>query len=673
MQGCAARAILFELSARRGQSWDVQRASIRTALRACAAVVAALAAAAGTSRASECPADGASLRMTLPVAPDAPPATATVLGFVTAPSCDDGAERLATTYAQTVYCDPTIPDQCSVTFDGLRPGQWIHRIVASDGEPAGQYQGRTQLLLDRSAGPQAVVWPLYRSVHTVVGLDDGPNCTGCLRAAIGAANLGLKPALIQFAPALSGTVRLTAALPPIATDQITLDGLTADGAPLARAIDANGINAAALRIVGGRCEVLGLRIANSGGDSDVVLLEGPAANDNLLESLLVVGRATQVCGTNGSGCVIDGVCREPTAQSPRGFCGDDGIAVRALAGAGGVNQIRRCVISSAHDKGVKVSDGGVAVVADSTIFGNTDGGLQATLSGHLIAEHNYVVANRGTTSASGLAANGAAVGSTQPAQLETHGNLSIANSLRGISVRSLSQATLRDDFVCGNASGVVLLDAAGHSAAASASGLAVVHNRQNGVIVADASRLDFGDAAASGANAVAFNGPTAPRSPVNFRNLTALPITAVGNAWQHCGPLAPCDLAAVQALDIFTASPLAPVEIAPAQPTRRRAAPSITAIEPSFAAAGDLIRIYGSGFDVIDGIGPACDTPIEVNTCRPLRGNCVMIDRRPADVIAVTPTMLVVRAPFTCVAPVRASVRTRWGHGFTHAQFCTAP
>jgi hypothetical protein len=651
----------------------VHRGNICTTLRVCAVVMAALAAAAATSRASECPDDGASLRVALQASPGAPPTTATVFGFVTAPSCDDGAQRLADIYAQTVRCNPAIPEQCAVTVEGLHPGRWTHRIIVSDGEPVGQYQGRTQLLLDRSAGPQALVWPLYRSVHTVLGLDDDLNCTGCLRAAITGANLGLKPALIQFAPELSGTVRLTAALPPIATDQVTLDGLTVDGTPLSRAIDGNGIDAAALRITGGRCAVLGLRIANAGGDSDVVLLEGPAANDNVLDSLQVVGRAGQVCGTNGSGCVIGGVCREPTAQNPDGFCGDDGIAVRALAGTGGVNQIRHCLISAAHDKGVKVSDGGAALVADSTIFGNTDGGLQATLSGQLSAERNYVIANLGTTSANGLAANGAAVGSTQPARLETRGNLSIGNSLRGISVRSLSQATLRDDFVCANAAGVVLLDAAGSSAAASASGLAVVHNRTNGVIVSDASRLSFGDVARPGVNAVAFNGPTSPRSPVNFRNLTALPITAVGNAWEHCGPRAPCDLAGVQALDVFTTSPLAPVDIAPAQPTRRRAAPSITAIQPSFAAAGELIRIYGDGFDAIDGIGPACDTPIEVNTCRPLRGNCVLIDRVAAEVIAVTPTMLVVRAPFTCVAPVRASVRTRWGHGFAHAPFCTAP
>jgi hypothetical protein len=74
-------------------------------LCACVAVLAALAAACGPSAALECPDDGAALRVTLQAAAGAPPATATVLGFVTTPSCDDGAERLATTYAQTVRCD----------------------------------------------------------------------------------------------------------------------------------------------------------------------------------------------------------------------------------------------------------------------------------------------------------------------------------------------------------------------------------------------------------------------------------------------------------------------------------------------------------------------------------------------------------------------------------------
>ena len=57
------------------------------------------------------------------------------------------------------------------------------------------------------------------------------------------------------------------------------------------------------------------------------------------------------------------------------------------------------------------------------------------------------------------------------------------------------------------------------------------------------------------------------------------------------------------------------------------------------------MRIYGTGFDAIDGAGSDCGAVAAANTCRPVRGNCVFIDRQPAAVVAVTPTMLVVRAP----------------------------
>ena len=606
--------------------------------------------------------------------------SAILVGVLNAASCTDDAGHLSATYAQTITCQPGAPNSCSATFDGLQPGEWSNKILVTEGEARGQLQGRAQLLLDRAAGTQVQTWPLYRSLQTVVSLDDAPDCTGCLRAAIAAAEIGTKPALIQFAPDLAGTVRLRGALPPLLADEVTIDGLDGDGIPLTRTIDANGLSIATLRIAGAHCQVLGLRLVNAGGDSDVVVVEGLQAVDTLLDSLQVVGRSAAVCGTNGSGCVVDGVCREPSAQMPRGFCGDDGIAVRGPAGAGAPNRIQRCLVSAAHDKGVKVSDGGVAVVEDSLIFGNVDGGLQATLGGQLTARRNTVIANRGTNSANGLAVNGAAVGSPVPGGLETRGNLSIGNALRGISVRSLSQAALRDDFVCGNGSagsgngfGVAVLDAAGSSAVASASGLAVVHNAGGGIAVSDNSRGFFGNAATPGANAVAFNGPLQPSTPANFRNLTTLSIAAVGNLWEHCGPGTSCNPLAVQALDIFTAHPHALVLIDPAQPSRRRAAPIITAIEPPFAAVGDEVRIYGAGFDAIEGTDTTCETIALANTCRPLRGNCVLINRTPADVIAVTPTMLVVRAPFTCVAPVPLDVRTHWAHGFGRAQFCTLP
>jgi hypothetical protein len=640
--------------------------------RGFAAALAGVVGTGGACVAASCPEAGASLQVTLQQAADATaPVTAVVFGTLATPSCDDGT-GLAAAYTQVLTCPPGVAVECAAALRGLRPGMWTHRLLVTDGEPRGQFQGRTQLLLDRSAGSQALAWPLYRSVHTVVSLDDAPNCPGCLRDAITAAESSAKPALIQFAPGLSGSVRLTAALPSLSTGEVTIDGFDTDGTAQTRTIDGDGLNAAALHIVGAGYQVLGLRAVNVGGDSDAIVVEGAQAVDDLLDSIEVVGRSAQVCGADASGCVIDGVCRTPQVTG-RGFCGDDGISVRLLAGSAGPIRIRRSVVTGAHDKGIKVSDGGVAIVEDSTIIGNADGGLQATLGGQLTAARNAVLANRGTTSANGLAANGAATGSTTPGSLQTRGNLSVGNILRGISVRGLSVATLRDDFVCGNESGVAVLDAGGSSAVAAITGLAIVHNSGSGVVIADGSSASLGSGGAAGNDAFAFNGSPSPPTPANFRNQTAFPISAVGDIWEHCGAGTACDLTAVQALDIFTASLQAPVAIAPAQPTRRRAAPRITDVEPPYAAAGDPVRLYGTGFDAIGGAGSGCDVVPAANTCRPLRGNCVLIGGVAAQVIAVTPTMLVVRAPFTCVAPVPVSVRARWAHGFGRAQFCALP
>ena len=255
----------------------------------------------------------------------------------------------------------------------------------------------------------------------------------------------------------------------------------------------------------------------------------------------------------------------------------------------------------------------------------------------------------------------------------------VANALRGLSVRSLSIATLRDDFACGNGAGergdgfgLAVFDAAGQSARIDVSGMAAVHNLGGGVVVGNDSVGFFGSLDTPGANAFAFNGTMDPPFPVNFRNETTRALSAVGNQWEHCGASVPCDLARVRARDVYRATLDAMVAVAPALATPQRDAPRITAIEPSFAAAGDLVRLYGSGFDAIEGAGSDCGAVAAANGCRPVRGNCVFIDRHPAEVVAVTPTMLVVRAPFTCVAPVPVAARTRRSRGFGRAQFCTA-
>ena len=107
--------------------------------------------------------------------------------------------------------------------------------------------------------------------------------------------------------------------------------------------------------------------------------------------------------------------------------------------------------------------------------------------------------------------------------------------------------------------------------------------------------------------------------------------------------------------------------------TPNREAPRITAIEPSFAAAGELVRIYGTGL--------RChrqrrrrlrqrSTP--QNTCRPVHGSFASSSTaNPASVVAVTPTMLVIRAPFTCVEPGHRG-GARASHAASAARtFCT--
>jgi hypothetical protein len=645
------------------------------------AACAALLALPGAAGAAPCPAAGATLTVTLAAAEDGLANGVVLAGQVLSPSCEDEAAALATTYSVPLTCAPGTPTSCTATVTGLSPGHWLHRIEGGDGETLGRLQARRTLLLDASAGAHTVTWAAFRSVHTVRSLADALDCSECLRAALRDANLAAKPALIQFAPEVAGSITLVAALPPLAGGAITLDGFDVDGLPHTRSIDAAGLDTAALRIVSAGNHVAGMRLANSGSNSDTLLIEGVEANGNLIEDVAVVGRALQPCQVGDViGCVLDGVCVVPTLERPRGACGDDGVAIRDFAGAVAANVIRNADIRGAFDKGIKASENGVVRVEASLVTGNNDGGIQATLSGQVLAIANLVAFNRGTPTASGLAANGARAGSLVAGRLDTRGNLVVANALRGISVRSLSLATLRDDFACGNGSagrpdgvGLAVLDAAGLAAAADVYGLAAVHNLSGGIVVGGNSDVSLGTEATFGRNAIAFNGAREPLMALNFRNEAGHPVDAVGNQWEHCGTAIPCDELQVRMRDVFRASLDSSVTVSPALPTRPRQAPVIDAIEPPFAAAGDLVRIYGSGFDAIEGAGTGCAAIAAANTCRPVRGNCVFVDRRPAEVVAVTPTMLVIRAPFTCVSPVPLATRSRRTRGFGRATFCTAP
>lgn len=630
----------------------------------------------GQVSAAPCPAAGGAVEIVLVPPFEVAASTVRLTGERVEPSCE-ATGPLAETYDLEVECDNR--SACRFAPDALAPGLWVHRIDVTAGASAGQIQARRRLVLDRSAGSHSVLWHLFRTVATVSDLGDDPECTTCLRSALQQSAEAEAPMLIVFDRSLAGDVVLLDQLPALAASQVMLDGFDFDGLPHRRGIDAAGLPRAALRITGTSNRVAGLRLANSGGNADVLLIDGAAANGNLVESVQVQGRTGEVCERRGqTGCVLAGECSVPTRTAPNGDCGDDGIAVRDDAGRLGANRLVQVEVSGAYDKGVKISDGGVAVLERGHVHDNADGGIQATLGGTLTAVENISDRNRGTNGANGLAANGPRIDGTDPAFLSTRGNLLRGNALRGLSVRSLSHATLRDDFACGNGTdgtgsgfGLAVLDAAGFAATADARGLALVRNVDGGALAIGSSVLALGSSDSPGTNALAFNGiDSSLEGPTQIRNLSTQPVNAVGNYWERCGESYECTEVAVILGDVFTAG--AAVDVVPARANARLDAPAVHAIRPSHARAGELVWIYGEGFDAVGAAAESDGCDGNGRACRGSDANCVFIDRKGAEIVAATPSMLVIRAPLTCVEPVKLIVRTRHSRGAARVQWCTA-
>ncbi len=640
-----------------------------------AILVALFAFASASATAAPCPPTGGVSSIVITPPTGAAPSSINLSGERVEASCVTG-ETLAVSYSLQVECDGQAP--CSFAVEKLAPGLWIHRIFVTAGGSLGQVQAQRGLLLDGSAGTQEVPWSLFRSVATVLTTDDDPECQGCLRQALHLAPGAEKPMLIGFNASVAGTITLSDQLPELSSSNVTIDALDFDGRPHRRTIDVNGLSRAALRITGSDNHVLGLRITNVGGDSDMLLVDGANANRNLIESVQIVGRAIRICERLGEvGCLVDNRCSIPNRLAPRGDCGDDGVAVRDDAGIQGPNRLTDIDVSGAFDKGVKISEGAVAQLERSWIHENSDGGIQATLGGALTAIENRSEGNRGTLGANGLAANGPRLDREDPALLTTQGNLLRDNALRGLSIRSLSLATIRDDFVCGNGTlgtdvgfGLAMLDAAGFSAHANVRGSAFVHNLDGGVLTMGASTANLGNVDSPGHNAIGFNGAdTTLEGPTGIRTSGPTALSAVGNQWEQCGPTFECSEIAVLVGAVF--APEAGVEIVPALATPQMRAPVIREIRPTYAAAGELVWIYGENFDAIGAAAqnPACDGP--GRPCRAFDPNCVFIGRETAEIVAATPTLLVIRAPFTCVEPVKLAARTRRSRGFARTTFCT--
>jgi len=125
-------------------------------------------------------------------------------------------------------------------------------------------------------------------------------------------------------------------------------------------------------------------------------------------------------------------------------------------------------------------------------------------------------------------------------------------------------------------------------------------------------------------------------------------VPANGNFWDDC-------TASACAPDNVSG----PVATAPVATIDSAKPPQIDAVWPHRPARGDLVRIWGTGFDVLDSPGPpGCATASPpADACDPGNGtttglNTVWLHLSgmtiSAEIVAVTPTMLAFRMPVDC-------------------------
>jgi hypothetical protein len=531
----------------------------------------------------------------------------------------------------------------------------------------------------------------------------------------------------------------------VAADRLVVDALDRDGRAGGVILSVGTCQSRALRVYGSDDVFRGLVVEGSqkpnpaaqGDDDDppiqvdAVAVSGSRARRNRIEHSLVVGP------TFGDAVAVD-----------------DG-AGQADAAGGGDNVIVDSELTGAADKGLKIDDGFAAIVR-SCVHDNRNGGIQAThpvdagvnVGGHVSASENVVQHNVPGRAQNGLSVRGRTASGRST--LATEGNVVRFSGARGVSVTDNAAAMLQDDYVADNQIRGSTVDATlngvGSPPAATFRGVALICNRRAGLTglcavggvlgeapcapdtaatdccltpagsvdpscaalascrIQDNPRygavtfaatgrnapdVSYGDSLDPGRNVFASNAQDSGDANFRVDGLTT-PIAAQGNQWQHCASGAPCSLA--QDLS----PPGALVDVGVVGDPHATDEFVLDHVSPSRPRAGDIVRVYGRGFDAVDGNPtkddctsalPACVTDADCDTGRCVDGACPCSITNPkvqaanrstvanrlrlrgedGAVVAVasqsffypdavTPTMLAFRMPFDCFAPLRLEV-----------------
>ncbi len=660
------------------------------------------------------------------LSPD-PDVTLTLEGDLRDPgaTCDGIA---AASYATTLHCHGAGVVPCGAV-DDLQPGAWVHRLSTTVTDSAPQLQARQSVLLGAATGAASnvIVWTVYPSTFVVGGAAEAD-----LRGALDAAASFTRdhdgsPALVTF----DRTVFPGAGAP--STIELTSGLCAADGRHAALCIDASHLVVDALDARGDRGGVVlsvattaapllrlygaddlfrglvfeGSRVADLAVQADTVAIVGAAARRNRFEQCLVRGP------TKGDAVSV---------QSGAG---------QSLDGGDASNTIDDCELTGARDRGLKITTGGRATLEASCLHDNRNGGAQVTLGGALTAIDNLIQHNVPGSSQSGLAGGAAGDGGARNT-LVSRGDIVRFSGARGISVTDAADATFRDDYVADNQFTGARVESTipGNAPSAAFRGVALVCNHNGGITgtcrsaASDDGALcttdadccgtgsgccagdpdcampvrcvppapqgfgavlaacdgcpapsgDFGTDADPGANALTLNVNVYPNAlGANLlQGVPGLALDASGNQWEHCGTTASCDTGSVAVADVQLASG-ASVDVG-APPGPRYGAPVALTVSPARPRAGDLVRVFGSGFNAVDGAACAqATTPVAACSSGNPRvaqanrasryGNRVLLTMAgqtfPVDLDAVTPTMLAFRMPFDCFAPAGAQVSRR--------------
>jgi hypothetical protein len=274
-------------------------------------------------------------------------------------------------------------------------------------------------------------------------------------------------------------------------------------------------------------------------------------------------------------------------------------------------------------------------------------------------------------------------------ELNTNGDVLREGASHGIFMRKNSLGQISNEYICGMTEyGIEITSDAGaalqpievHGTSSVLSSRGVHLQVESGMV----AEVEFGTDEVPGSNAFAGN------SDRNFHVVTgaAEVVSARGNQWQNCytgqSNRNCCKTSSISSNDLNNSSVANVGSTSSCSPSTGclphqadTVGLVIGEVYPKKGLRDSLVHISGTGFDAISGnTSGNCRTLKNNNKCSPMQGTCVQFLERVVvdgeeqyvptsnqpDVLAVTPTSLVVRAPVDCRGPMKIRVN-RLGPG----------